>query len=263
MFHLRRRISAYSRSASYTNDMDARAVSGSVTEMPHIQLSQMFPDVTPEYVETLTNNPEFSEALLNLLNNCSETHRKTIFSYFQNNSRLNPKTAAVTMAHASQALEDGCRDIRERLERLGEEARGKLTSFDSHINKYKSQVYAAIGTALSGSHTVEGRNRNFWETLQSLKRDDNQFYDALNQDRAPWIRKALNAITWTLSILLSVTIPFAGMCVMLPLHLRNEARTRDFGFFARPESAAKLRATELNVANELEAYYPETWQPIL
>lgn len=227
------------------------AAASSMTETPFQSLSDMFPNMPVDYAARLEANPEFSVALLKLLNNCHPEHQENTFNAF-NKPELNLKAVTLKITRASQALEDGCRDIVARLERLGGDAQEKLISSNQYVASYKQQAYRAMACTLASSSTPDREKSGFFlSCLENFLRDsNNQYHSELNKDRAPWIRKALNAITWTLSALLTITVPCGFFCSSA-LHLQKYTRTGDFGFFARPESATNLRVTELNMANEV------------
>lgn len=238
-------------SSSVTGVLPQDAAASSMTKTSFQSLSDMFPNMPVDYAARLEANPEFSEALLKLLNNCNPEHQANTFNAF-NKPRLDLKAVTAKITLASQALEDGCSNIAYRLERLGGDAQKKLTSSNECVASYKQQAYTAMACTLASSSIPDREKSGFFlSCLENFLRDsNNQYHSELNKDRAPWIRKALNAITWTLSVLLTITVPCGFFC-STALHVRKYARTGDYGFFARPESATNLRVTELNVANEV------------
>ncbi|MGQ3891299.1 hypothetical protein [Legionella sp. CNM-4043-24] len=129
---------------------------------------------------------------------------------------------------AMRGVEIKCRNIREY---LGTHSRQKLEAFNACIRQYRIDLYTAIDRELTrGENEPSSFNEDIEEAQAPLRQ-------ALEEDRHPWLRQSLKLITNFLAIVF--TLGYANR--------KHEAKTGDYAFFARPESAKKLRMMDKEV----------------
>lgn len=219
-----------------------------------LKLLARFPVMSSMQFRHLCENQSLAQGLVRLTGNVDQNMRQYYFNALMAVPVTRKEAVGRALNDAAEALDAGCHRIRNRLVGLSDAAATKLHDFDQNVAAFKGLMHVAIVTRLTAPGAPEALNAAFTHALEQA---EEQFDRVLNVDRAPWLRRALNAISWAVAVAVSIACPPLGLWVAAAMQSHHE-KTGDIGFFSRTESSAMAHETNRNMKRILEQALPDT-----